>query len=323
MKTKYRVAIRDAMAEAMVEDERVVVLGQDVGKPEGLFRITEGLWNRFGDSRVIDTPISEAGTAGAAIGLALLGYRPIVEVAFSDHLTMCFDAIVNQMAKIPQMFPTQVKGLPIVIRAMTGAGIGGGPQHSQSIEAWFAHVPGLAVVTPATPSDAKGLLKSAVLADFPVLYLEHKALLRTSGEITDDPIPLGSAAVIRSGEDVTIVSYSATMPVVLEASDHLREGGIRADVIDLRSVFPLDTELIMESVRKTRRLLVVHEAHRFAGVGAEICAQVGEAFSKDVVAISRVTSPPVAVPVSRELEKEYIVKPRDVIEAATELASPQ
>lgn len=322
MKTKYRVAIRDAMAEAMTEDERVVVLGQDVGRPEGLFRLTEGLWSRFGESRVIDTPISEAGTAGAAIGLALLGYRPIIEVAFSDHLTMCFDAIVNQMAKIPQLFPTQVEGLPIVIRAMTGAGIGGGPQHSQSIEAWFAHVPGLAVVTPATPSDAKGLLKSAIAADFPVLYLEHKALLRVSEEVTDDPVPLGSAAVLRSGEDVTIVGYSATIPVVLEASEHLRNAGTSVEVIDLRSVFPLDIAAIIESVRRTRRLLVVHEAHAFAGVGAEICAQVGEAFPTQVLAISRVTPAPVAVPVSRELEKEYMVKPRDVIEAVGRVMSP-
>ena len=319
MSIKYRVAIRDALAEAMRDDQNVLVLGQDVGISDGLFRLTEGLYREFGASRVIDTPISEAATLGMAIGLAIRGHRPVVEVAFSDHLAMAFDAVINQMAKLRQLWPSQLPELPIVIRTLTGAGMGGGPQHSQSLEALFAHIPGLVVVAPATPSDAKHLLRESIASPHPVLFLEHKALLRRRGELDAEALPLGQARVVRAGADITVVSYSAALDSVHAAADLLAEAGCSIEVIDLRTVVPLDIGTVLRSVEKTGRLLVVHEAHAFMGVGAEVCAQVGERFSDRGIPMRRLTPPRVPVPVDKRLEDTYLVSPTAVVSAIESL----
>lgn len=320
MSVKYRVAIRDALGEAMREDQSVLILGQDVGVSDGLFRLTEGLYQEFGGDRVIDTPISEAATLGMAIGLAIRGHRPVVEVAFSDHLAMGFDAIVNQMAKLRQLWTSQLPDLPIVIRTLTGAGMGGGPQHSQSLEALFAHIPGLIVVAPATSSDAKHLLKASIASPHPVLFLEHKALLRRRGDIQPDAPPIGHASVTRSGSDVTVVSYSAALDSVYAAAESAAAAGIEAEVIDLRTVVPLDIGAILKSVEKTGRLLVVHEAHAFLGLGAEICAQVGERLWDRAVPMRRLTPPRVPVPVDKGLEEAYLVSPDAIVKAIVDLA---
>lgn len=319
MSVKYRIAIRDAMAEAMSEDPDVVVLGQDVGASDGLFRLTEGLHGTFGDGRVIDTPISETATVGMAIGLAMQGFRPVVEVAFSDHLAVCFDAVVNQIAKVRQLWPTQIAELPIVIRTLTGAGMGGGPQHSQSLEALFAHVPGLEVMCPATPSDAKHLLRRAIASPHPVVFLEHKALLRSRGDIQTTLADPGRATVRRTGGDVTIVTYSASLRAVLDAADELGSEDVSAEVVDLRTIVPLDVATVVRSVSRTGRLLVVHEGHEFLGVGAEICAQVAEQLPSLGVRMRRLTPPRVAVPVDRDLEAVYMPSAGDVVEAVREL----
>lgn len=319
MSLKYRLAIRDAMAEAMEADDRVLILGQDVGLSEGLFRITEGLYPKFGDQRVIDTPISETAMVGMAIGLAMKGFRPIVEIAFSDHLAVCFDAVINQMAKVQQMWPTQITELPIVIRTLTGAGMGGGPQHSQSLEALFAHIPGLEVMCPSTPSDAKHLLRSAIESPHPVIFLEHKSLLRVRGDIEASPSDPGHAAVVREGSDLTIVSYSSAAVTTLSAHKHLAAESVSAEVIDLRTIVPLDIDTILRSVAKTGHLLVVHEGHEFLGVGAEICAQVAETLPQRGIRFKRLTPPRIAVPVDRELEIAYTISAADVVSAAKQL----
>ncbi len=319
MSVKYRLAIRDAMSEAMEADARVILLGQDVGPSDGLFRITEGLYRKFGQQRVIDTPISETATVGMAIGLALRGYRPIIEVAFSDHLAVCFDAVINQLAKVRQLWPTQIAELPIVIRTLAGAGMGGGPQHSQSLEALFAHIPGLEVTCPSTPSDAKHLLHRAIASPHPVIFLEHKALLRTRGAIEETLREPGHAMVIRAGGDVTIVSYSAAILTALSASEHLATESVSAEVVDLRSIVPLDIGTVVRSVEKTGHLLVVHEGHEFLGVGAEICAQVAERLPRRGIRFKRLTPPRLAVPVDRDLEVAYTVSVADVVSAAREL----
>lgn len=317
--TRYRLAIRDAMTEEMQRDPKVLLMGQDIGASGGLFKLTEGLFERFGAQRVRDTPISETATVGAAIGLAMLGFRPVVEIAFSDLMASCFDTVVNQLAKIPYMFGPQVPHLPVVIRAMTGAGIGAGAHHSQSLETWFAHTPGLKVVMPGTPRDAKALLKAAIRDDGPVIFLEHKALLRDSGPVPlhDEVGTIGKAAVVREGRDVTLVGYSGTLKTVLSAADQLATSGFSAEVIDLRSISPLDTRTILASVLKTGRLVVVHEAHSPMGVGAEILAQISaQAFEKLKAPMERVTAPHVPIPANKALEAFYLPSVDAVVRAA-------
>jgi pyruvate dehydrogenase E1 component beta subunit len=312
---RYIKAINEALHEEMARDERVFVIGEDVGAPGGAFGGTRGLLQAFGERRVRDTPISESAIMGLALGAAMKGLRPVVEIMFADFLPVCMDQIVNQIAKSRFMFGGQFSA-PLVIRAPGGAGLNAGPQHSQSLEAWFAHIPGLKVVVPATPADAKGLLKSAIRDDDPVLVLEHKALYASSGQVPDGDhlVPIGKAEVCRPGKDVTIVTLSRMVQQALEAAETLAGKGIEAEVIDLRSLTPLDKDAILQSVEKTSRLVVAHEAVKSFGIGAEIAAMVNEDMVDILDApVARVGAPFSPVPFSQE--NEYLPNAADVVRA--------
>jgi acetoin:2,6-dichlorophenolindophenol oxidoreductase subunit beta len=313
--TRYIKAINEALHEEMARDDTVVVIGEDVGAPGGAFGGTRGLLQAFGDKRVKDTPISESAIVGLALGAAMKGLRPVVEVMFADFLPVCMDQIVNQIAKTRFMFGGQFTA-PLVIRAPGGAGLNAGPQHSQSLEAWFAHIPGLKVVMPATPADAKGLLKSAIRDNDPVLVLEHKALYASSGEVPagEHLVPIGKADVRRTGNDVTIVTASRMVAQALEAAEVLAKQGTDAEVIDLRSLTPLDREAILTSVEKTSRVVVAHEAVKSFGIGAEISAMVAEEMIDVLDApIVRVGAPFSPVPFSQE--RDYLPNATDIVRA--------
>ncbi len=313
--TRYIKAINEALHEEMTRDENVVIIGEDVGAPGGAFGGTRGLLQAFGDKRVKDTPISESAIVGLALGAAMKGLRPVVEVMFADFLPVCMDQIVNQIAKTRFMFGGQFAA-PLVIRAPGGAGLNAGPQHSQSLEAWFAHIPGLKVVMPATPADAKGLLKSAIRDNDPVLVLEHKALYASSGDVPAGEylVPIGKADVRRTGKDVTIVTLSRMVLDSLEAAETLAAQGIDVEVIDLRSISPLDRQAIFSSVEKTSRLVIAHEAVKSFGIGAEISAMVSEEMIDVLDApILRVGAPFSPVPFSQE--REYLPNAADIVRA--------
>ena len=313
--TRYIKAINEALHEEMTRDENVVIIGEDVGAPGGAFGGTRGLLQAFGDKRVKDTPISESAIVGLALGAAMKGLRPVVEVMFADFLPVCMDQIVNQIAKTRFMFGGQFAA-PLVIRAPGGAGLNAGPQHSQSLEAWFAHIPGLKVVMPATPADAKGLLKSAIRDNDPVLVLEHKALYASSGDVPAGEylVPIGKADVRRTGKDVTIVTLSRMVLDSLEAAETLAAHGIDVEVIDLRSISPLDRQAIFSSVEKTSRLVIAHEAVKSFGIGAEISAMVSEEMIDVLDApILRVGAPFSPVPFSQE--REYLPNAADIVRA--------
>ncbi len=313
--TRYIKAINEALHEEMARDERVVIIGEDVGAPGGAFGGTRGLLQTYGARRVKDTPISESAIVGLALGAAMKGLRPVVEVMFADFLPVCMDQIVNQIAKTRFMFGGQFAA-PLVIRAPGGAGLNAGPQHSQSLEAWFAHIPGLKVVMPATAGDAKGLLKSAIRDDDPVLVLEHKALYASFGEVPEGEhlVPIGKADVRREGRDVTIVTASRMVHHVLEAAETLAGQGIDVEVVDLRSLSPLDKDTIFRSVEKTSRLVVAHEAVKSFGIGAEIAAMVSEEMIDVLDApILRVGAPFSPVPFAQEAE--FLPGAADVVRA--------
>ena len=313
--TRYIKAINEALHEEMTRDENVVIIGEDVGAPGGAFGGTRGLLQAFGDKRVKDTPISESAIVGLALGAAMKGLRPVVEVMFADFLPVCMDQIVNQIAKTRFMFGGQFAA-PLVIRAPGGAGLNAGPQHSQSLEAWFAHIPGLKVVMPATPADAKGLLKSAIRDNDPVLVLEHKALYASSGDVPAGEylVPIGKADVRRTGKHVTIVTLSRMVLDSLEAAETLAAQGIDVEVIDLRSISPLDRQAIFSSVEKTSRLVIAHEAVKSFGIGAEISAMVSEEMIDVLDApILRVGAPFSPVPFSQE--REYLPNAADIVRA--------
>jgi pyruvate dehydrogenase E1 component beta subunit len=312
---RYIKAINEALHEEMARDENVFLIGEDVGAPGGAFGGTRGLLQAFGERRVKDTPISESAIVGLALGAAMKGLRPVVEVMFADFLPVCMDQIVNQIAKTRFMFGGQFTA-PLVIRAPGGAGLNAGPQHSQSLEAWFAHVPGLKVVMPATPYDAKGLLKSAIRDDDPVLFLEHKALYAMSGKIPEEEflVPLGKADIRRAGSDVTIVTASRMVQQTLDAAETLAAQGTDAEVIDLRSLTPLDKDTIFQSVEKTSRLVIAHEAVKAFGIGAEIAAMVSEEMIDVLDApVVRVGAPFSPVPFSQE--NDYLPNASDVVRA--------
>ncbi|MBZ5562632.1 MAG: alpha-ketoacid dehydrogenase subunit beta [Acidobacteriia bacterium] len=313
----YREAIIEAMAEEMRRDERVVLIGEDVGRFGGAMGASKGLFQEFGSDRVIDTPISEAAIIGSGLGMALTGQRPIAELMFIDFSGVCMDQILNQVAKVRYMLGGQVK-VPLVIRTQAGAGKGYAAQHSQSLEAWFTHVPGLKVVMPATPRDAKGLLKSAIRDDNPVMFIEHKLLYNTKGEVPEDPdflIPLGVAEVKREGSDLTIVSHSRQVLNCLEAAGELSRQGIEAEVIDLRTLRPMDFEAVKASVEKTGRLVSVEEGYPQCGIGAEVVARVAEHCmdSLDMPPI-RIASKDSPIPFARILEQETLPSPRRIVE---------
>ena len=275
----YLEAIREALREEMRRDPNVFLLGEDIGIHGGAFTVTKGLIYEFGAKRIRNTPISEGAIVGAAVGAAMKGLRPVAEIMFVDWITLAMDQVVNQAAKVSYMFSGQYK-VPLVIRAPSGGGGGKGiaAQHSQSFEAWFTHVPGLKVAIPATPYDAKGLLKTAIRDDNPVLFLEQKALYMLRGEIPEEDytVPLGQARVVRQGKDVTLVTFGAFLQRALEAVARLEGEGIDVEIIDLRTVKPMDIDTIIASVKKTNRLVIAHEAAKMCGVGAEIAATIAE-----------------------------------------------
>ncbi len=309
-------AINEALKEELSRDPNVFIAGEDVA-PGGSFGATRGLYKEFGDMRIRDTPISESAIIGLATGAALAGLRPVVEIMFMDFIATCMDQIVNQMAKIRYMCGGQFK-LPIVIRTPAGAGINAGPQHSQSLEAWFSHIPGLKVVMPSTPYEMKGLLKASIRDDNPVIFIEHKALYGAKGMIPEEEytIPLGVADIKRVGKDVSIVASSSMVFKALAAAEKLSQEGIDAEVIDLRTIKPLDKQTILDSVKKTGRMVIAHEAVKSFGVGSEIAAFVmEEAFDYLDAAIVRVGAPDTPVPFSKHMEQAYLPNSQNIIEA--------
>jgi pyruvate dehydrogenase E1 component beta subunit len=311
----YAQALNAALHEEMARDPRVFLMGEDIGHHGGIFRVTQGLIDAFGPARVRDTPISEAGFVGLGIGAAVAGMRPVVELLFMDFALVAADQIVNQAAKLRYMAGGTLR-VPIVIRAQQGGGRGNGAQHSQSFEAWLAGVPGLIVVAPGTPADAKGLLASAIRAGNPVIVIEHKLLYNTKGEVPDGEhlVPIGKAEVKRDGRDITLVSYSHTLLHTMAAAEQLASEGIEAEVIDLRTIAPLDIETVLTSLRTTGRLLVVHEAHAHFGVGAEIVAQVYERAPYLLSAPARrLGARHVPIPVAQPLEEYVLPQPADIV----------
>ena len=317
----FRDAINKALREEMARDDRVFLLGEDIGFFGGAFKVTKGLYEAYGAGRVVDTPISEAAIIGTALGAAMTGLRPVAEIMFMDFTTVAMDQIVNQTAKVRFMLGGQVT-VPLVIRATFGATGGWAAQHSQSLEAWCLHVPGLKVIAPATPADAKGLLKAAIRDDSPVLFLEHKRLYNAKGLVPegDFVIPLGQADVKRQGSDVTMISYSYMLHRALEAADRLAEAGIQAEVIDLRTLNPLDMTTILASVKKTQRLVIAHESHTNLGLGAEIASRVVEqAFDYLDAPVQRVGALDVPIPYSPVLEQVVLPDAARIVAAVQRL----
>jgi len=320
-KITYAEAINETLGEMMRRNERIFIMGEDIGHYGGIFQVTKGLLDEFGEERVIDTPISEAGFVGAGIGAALTGMRPIVELMFIDFATLAMDQIVNQAAKIHYMFGGKAR-IPLVIRTNIGAGRSAAAQHSQSLHAWFVHAPGLKVVLPSSPYDVKGLLVTSIEDDNPVMFIEHKMLYYTEGEVPEElySIPFGEGEIKREGKDLTMVALSSMVGKALRAAEDLAEDGIDMEVVDPRTLIPLDEDTILDSVKKTGRVLIADEGHKRCGIGAEIAAIVSEkAFDYLDAPILRVASPDVPVPFSHPLEKAYIPDEEDIKRACHEL----
>ena len=319
----YLEALREAMVEEMRRDETVFLIGEDVGRYGGAFGVSMGMLDEFGPERIRETPISEAAIAGAATGAALMGMRPIAEIMFMDFLTISMNQLVNQAAKIRFMFGGKAK-IPLVLRTPAGSGTGAAAQHSQSLEAWFVHTPGIKVVAPATPYDAKGLLLASIRDNNPVLFMEHKLLYRTKGPVPEGEytVPLGKATVSRSGRALSIIAYSIMVPRAMEAAEKLSAEGIEVEVVDLRSLKPLDNETIIQSVSKTGRVLIVHEAPKTGGFGGEVAAMIAnsEAFDFLDAPISRLCGRDIPIPYNRELERATVPQVEDIISVARELA---
>jgi len=319
--TTYVDAIREAISEEMERDDRVFVLGEDIGVYGGAFKVTDGLLAKFGEERVMDTPLSEAAIVGAAVGSAMMGMRPIAEMQFADFISCAFDMITNYAAK--SRYRTGV-GVPLVVRGPSGGGVHGGPFHSQNPEAYFAHTPGLKIVQPSTAHDAKGLLKAAIRDDDPVIFFEHKYLYRRVKETLppgDWIVPIGKAAVRREGRDLSILTYGAMVWTALDAAKTLEAEGIDAEVVDLRTLFPLDEETILASVGKTNKAIVLHEATRTGGIGAEVAAVLAErCFEALDAPLVRVTAPDTPIPFSPPLEEFFLPNADKVCRAARALA---
>jgi pyruvate dehydrogenase E1 component beta subunit len=319
----YAEAIREAMDIAMAHDERVILMGEDIGVYGGAFGVTGDLIEKYGSDRVMDTPISELGGAGVAVGAAMTGLRPIFEFQFSDFATLGMEQIVNQAAKIRYMLGGAVS-VPVVMRFPSGSGTGAAAQHSQSLEAWTAHVPGLKVVQPSTPQDAKGLLLAALEDPDPVMIYEHKILYKMKGHVPEGyyTTPIGKAAVMREGKDLTIVATSIMVHKALDAAETLAAEGIDAEVIDLRTIRPMDRDTVLASVRKTGRVVCVYEAVKTLGVGAEVSAMVAESDAFDYLdaPIIRLGGAECPIPYNPELEKAVVPQVPDILEAARNLA---
>jgi len=318
----YAQAINDAMSEEMRRDETVFLMGEDVGLYGGAFGISVGMFQEFGEERVRDTPISEAVIAGAAVGAAVTGMRPIAEIMFSDFTTISMDQLVNQAAKIRYMFGGKAK-VPMVLRTPGGSGTGAAAQHSQSIEAWFCHVPGLKVVVPSTPYDAKGLLKAAIRDDNPVLFFEQKLLYRKKGEVPEEDyvIELGKADVKREGKDLTIITYGRMVPTCLAVAEELSKEGIDIEVVDPRTLVPLDKDALIQSAKKTGKVLIVHEAAQTGGYGGEMAAVIAdsEAFYYLDAPIKRLCGLDIPIPYCPELERNAVPTEEKIKEAVYQL----
>ncbi len=318
----YAQALQEAMAQAMEADDRVFLMGEDIGVYGGAFQVTGDLIERFGEHRVIDTPIAELGAAGVAVGAALCGSRPVLEFQFSDFATLAMEQIVNQAAKIRYMLGGAVS-VPLVMRFPAGSGTGAAAQHSQSLEAWFAHVPGLKVIQPSTPHDAKGMLLSAIDDLNPVMIFEHKLLYKMKGHVPAEPyrVPIGRAATPRRGHDLTIVASAIMVHRALEAAAILAGEGIECEVIDLRSLRPLDRDAIIESVSRTTRLLCVYEGVKTLGIGTEISAMIAEseAFDRLDAPIGRLGGAECPLPYNPEMEKAAVPQVHDIVEKARAL----
>jgi len=318
-------AIRETLADEMRRDESVIVLGEDVGKKGGVFLTTDGLWTEFGDERVIDTPLTESMIVGTSIGAAVNGLRPVAEIQFADFIHPAFNQIVSEAARM-RYRSNNGYGVPLTIRAPYGGGVHGALYHSQSVEAFYTHVPGLKVVIPSTPRDARGLLRSSIRDDDPVLFFEHKKMYRSvRGEVpdTDYTVPLGKAAITRPGSQITLVAYGLMAHYALEAADTVADEGISVEVLDVRTLRPLDKETLLDSVRKTGKCLIVYEDNRFGGYGAEIAATVAEeAFDYLDGPVTRIAGPDVpGVPYNHVLEDWFMVNPEKIAAGIRKLAA--
>jgi len=318
----YLEAIRQGIWEEMERDPNVFLLGEDIGAYGGAFKVTAGMLEKFGEERVIDTPISESAIVGAAVGAALMGLRPIAEMQFMDFISCGFDQIVNMAAKIHYRWGPAV---PIVIRGPSGAGVHGGPFHSQSNEMWFVHTPGLKVVMPATAYDAKGLIKAAIRDNNPVIFYEHKYLYRRIKEEVpenDYVVPLGQAVVRREGRDLTVITYGAMVWTALEAAEQLAKEGLELEVVDLRTLLPYDEQTVLASVKKCSKVILLHEDTRTGGMAGELAALIAEKAFEDLDGpIVRVTAPDTPVPFSPPLEEYFLPNAQRVVEAARKLAA--
>jgi 2-oxoisovalerate dehydrogenase E1 component beta subunit len=318
----YLEAIRQGIWEEMERDSSVFVLGEDVGIYGGAFKLTEGMLERFGEDRVVDTPISESAIVGAAIGAALMGMRPIAEMQFADFISCAFDQITNFAAKCRYRWGA---GVPMVIRGPSGGGIHGGPYHSQNPEMHYVHTPGLKVVAPSTVYDAKGLIKSAIRDEDPVVYFEHKFLYRRLKEELpegDWTVPIGKADIKRAGSDISVMTYGAMVHLALEAAATLANDGIELEVVDLRTLVPLDKERVLDSVKKTSKVILLHEDVRTGGIAGELAAIIAEeAFEYLDGPIMRITAPDTPVPYSPPLEEFFLPKTSDIVRVARQLAA--
>jgi 2-oxoisovalerate dehydrogenase E1 component beta subunit len=318
-------AIRETIADEMRRDESIIVLGEDVGKKGGVFLATDGLWSEFGDERVIDTPLTESMIIGTSIGAAVNGLRPVAEIQFADFIHPAFNQMVSEAARM-RYRSNNGYSVPMTVRAPYGGGVHGALYHSQSIEAFYTHVPGIKVVVPSTPYDARGLLRSSIRDDDPVLYLEHKKMYRSvRGDVpeTDYTVPLGKARISHPGTQMTVIAYGLMAHYALEAADAVAEEGISVEVVDLRTLRPLDKETLLDSVRKTGKCLIVYEDNRFGGYGAEIAAIVAEeAFDYLDGPVTRIAGPDVpGVPYNHVLEDWFIVNPEKIADAIRKLAA--
>ena len=314
-------ALNEALDLAMERYDECFLIGESIGEMGGDFAVTKDLWKKYGNERVRDTPLSEAAIIGTCVGSAMVGMRPVAEIMFADFLGECYDQIVNAASKMHYMFDGQFRA-PLVIRTACGAGFGGGPHHSQSVEGWFLNIPGLVIVAPSSPADAKGLLLASIENDNPVLFLEHKALYRSRGTVPTGwyTTPLGQAAIVRPGSDVTIVATMRMVDFSMAAAEALAHEGVEAEVIDLRTIRPYDAETVLESVRRTRRAVVVNEAPNIGGLGAELSARIAEeCFSELVAPVVRIGALDTPIPFSRELELEVMPSEAHVREAVLRL----
>ncbi len=319
----YREALRRALDEELERDERVYLMGEEIGRFEGSYKVTAGLWQKHGPKRVRETPIAEEGFVGAGIGSAMLGLRPVVEIMTVNFILVAMDMVINHAAKIHQMFGGKVR-VPMVIRTPGGAGAQLTAQHSQSLEVWFAHTPGLKVVAPSNPRDAYGMLKAAIRDDDPVMFHENLVLYNLTGEIPDPDedftVPLGRAAVVREGSDLTLVAHSYTVRRALTVADRLSQAGVEVEVVDLRSLRPLDIETVAGSVRKTSRLLIAEEGWATYGIGAEIAARISRACFDDLDApVERVGQAEVSMPYAKPLELAALTQEEKIEAAARSL----